>query len=561
MHTHSLKRVKQNRDTKFKVSFIMILSLMEEENKEKLEPSYSLTIAVEDFKQGVQLYQSKNLEAAYTLIHKSLLKFQLENQPKLILESTYLIANILFQLGKFIAAIKNFQELKILAKNLQHKKYLELSSFMLAFCQYKTRNYKKAFEIFENELSDSIEYVNKLQFFTFRARTSSKLGYRDQAIQQFKEAIAICQNSQNGIKIEGQKAQLYNEIGLELYYTILDEIKASGLSYLNDLEQKSQAFSQSIDYFQKAIEIWKKNGEMKKLISTIQIIGNIYGYLKNSNKQIEYYNIALQKSEEINEFEQYIKISRNLIRILTHLHHFDDLISLLQRIISVLNQNGVNDFIAIAEFHLKLGKILKSLKQVESALFEFITALNIYQRLEIPISEHKTTLELIIQIYQDSKDFEKLSYYSQQLSELETKLQKIPISSEDWLVVIKDFWIITEIGIEIFSYAPEILINPTLFGGFVSALQSLSEEISQKKMESFVIGDQRYSFYNEEGKSIFIIGRANVQALESRVNKVLSVLYQSFYNEYKKYLIRFSGNVSPFQTFGEIMKTLDFNLV
>ncbi len=400
-------------------------------NLENLESSYSLTIAVEDFKQGVQLYQSKNLEAAYTLIHKSLLKFQLENQSKLILESNYLIANILFQLEKFIPAIKYFQELKILATNLQHKKYLELSSFMLAFCQYKTKNYKKAFEIFKNDLSDPIEYVNKLQFFTFRGRTSSKLGYREQAIQQFKKAIAICQKDQSGIKTEGQKAQLYNEIGLELYYTILDEIKASGLSYFNDLEQKSQAFSQSIEYFQKAIEIWEKNGEMKKFISTIQIIGNIYGYLKNSNKQIEHYKIEMQKSEEINEFEQYIKISRNLTRILTNLHHYEDLVSLLQKVISVLNQNGVNDFIAIAEFHLKLGKILMRLKQNDNALFEFITALNIYQRLKISISEHKTTLELIIQIYQDSKELEKLSYYSQQLSELETKFQEIPISSEN----------------------------------------------------------------------------------------------------------------------------------
>ena len=123
---------------------------MEEENQENLVASYSLTIAVEDFKQGVQLYQSRNLKAAYPLIRKSLLKFQLEHQTKLILESTYLIANILFQLEKFISAIKYFQELKILAQNLQHKKYLELSSFMLAFCHYKTRNYKLAYELYEN---------------------------------------------------------------------------------------------------------------------------------------------------------------------------------------------------------------------------------------------------------------------------------------------------------------------------------------------------------------------------------------------------------------------------
>ena len=534
---------------------------MKEDNQEELEPSYSLTIAVEDFKQGVQLYQSKNLKAAYSLIRKSLMKFQLEHQTKLILESTYLIANILFQLEKFNPAIIYFQELKNLAQNLQHKKYLELSSFMLAFCQYKNKNYKKAFEIFENDLSDPIEHVNKLQFLTFRARTSSKLGYRDQAIHYFEEAIKISQKDQKVIQNEGQKAQLYNEIGLELYYKILDEIKASGLSYLNDIDQKTQLFSLSIDYFQKAIEIWEKHGETKNFITTIQIIGNIYGFLGNSNKQIDYYNIALLKSEEINEFEQYIKISRNLIRILINLNNFDEIISLLQRVISVLNQNGVNDFVAIAEFHLKLGKTLMRSKQTNNALFEFITALNIYERLNIPISEHKTTLELIIKIYQDSKDIEKLSYYSQQLSNLEERLQKITFPSDDWLVVIKDFWFITETGIEIFSYAPDVPVNPTLFGGFISALQSLSEEIHKKRMESFVIGNQRYSFYFEEGKPIFIIGRANIEELDTRVTKVLSVLYQRFWNEYGKFLIKFSGNVNPFQNFGEVMKTIDFNLV
>ncbi|QEE14421.2 tetratricopeptide repeat protein [Promethearchaeum syntrophicum] len=534
---------------------------MKEDTQEELEPSYSLTIAVEDFKQGVQLYQNKDLKAAYSLIRKALLKFQLEHQSKLILESTFLIANILFQLEKFNPAIKYFQELKIIALDLQHKKYLELSSFMLAFCQYKTRNYKKAFEIFESDLSDPIEYVNKLQLFTFRARTSSKLGYRDQSIQFFKEAIEICQKEQNGIQNEGQKAQLYNEIGLELYYKILDEIKASGLSYLNDLNQNSQAFSLSIEYFQKAIEIWEKHGETKKFITTIQIIGNIYGYLKNLKKQIEYYNIALQKSEEINEFEQYIKISRNLIRILTNLKNSNELISLLQRVISVLNQNGVSDIIAIAEFHLKLGKTLLSLKQINNALYEFITALNIYERLKNPISEHKTTLNLIIQIYRESEDIEKLSYYSQQLSILEERFNENTSPSDDWLVVIKDFWFITETGIEIFSYTPDVHINPTLFGGFISALQSLSEEISQKRMESFVIGNQRYSFYFEEGKPIFIIGRASIEELDTRVTKVLSVLYKRFFNEYGKFLVKFSGNVSPFQNFGEVMKTIDFNLV
>ncbi|MHA1475352.1 MAG: hypothetical protein ACTSQ5_09205 [Promethearchaeota archaeon] len=80
-------------------------------------------------------------------------------------------------------------------------------------------------------------------------------------------------------------------------------------------------------------------------------------------------------------------------------------------------------------------------------------------------------------------------------------------------------------------------------------------------MESFVIGDERYAFYFEEGKTFFIIGRASVQELDTRVTKVLSALYQKFDDEYGRFLIKFTGNVSPFQNFGEIMKAIDFNLV
>ncbi|MHA1766955.1 MAG: hypothetical protein DRO88_13815 [Promethearchaeia archaeon] len=534
---------------------------MKIDSQEDIEPSYSLSIAVEDFKQGVQLYQNRNLKAAYTLIQKALLRFEIEKQYKLVMESTYLIANILFQMEKFKSSTKYFEKLTIIAQNLQHEKYIELSSFMLAYCMYKNKNYKDAFEIFENNINYPIKFVNPLQFFTFRARTCSKLGYREQAIEYYNDAIEICEKSPDGKQVEAQLAQLFYDLGLEHYYKILNELKASGFSYYDDFDQWSTEFSQSINYFLKTIKIWEKIGEIRKIITIYQIMGNIYGYIKDYDNQIEYYEKALHKSEEANEFEQYIKISRMLIRVLTGLHRYNDLIKLIQKIISVLNQNGVNDLLSIGEFHLKLGKIHVGLKDPDSALLEFITALHLYQRLKIPILEHKTTLEQIIQIYKNKNDKEKISYYSQQLSDLNNKLHELIIPQENWSIIIKDFWVITDIGIEIFSYTPEVSINPTLFGGFISALQSLSEEISKKKMESFVIGNFRYSFYYEENKPFFIIGRADVQEMETKVIKVLSILYRRFYKEYSKYLHKFSGNVSPFQNFGKIIKTIDFNLV
>ncbi|WP_371805510.1 CDC27 family protein [Candidatus Lokiarchaeum ossiferum] len=531
----------------------------EEENTE-LGASYSLTIAVEDFKQSVQLYQSKNLKAAYNLLQKALKKFQLEKQHKLVMESTYLIATILFQFEKYSKAISYFKDLNLLATELKHQRYQELSSFMQAYCYYKNKKFAKAYEIFERELIGSTSYVNRLQFFTFKARTCSKLGYRDQAIPYFEEAIMICEKTSNLPGIKPQQAQLLYDLGLEYHYHILDELRAAGFSQYNNLLKWSQEFNQSINNFSKAVEIWTSTGEIKKTIATYQIMGNIYGYLKNNQKQQDYYNKALQNAEQSNEFTQYIKIAKILIRLLNEQNAFTDLIPLLQKIISILNQHGISDVLSIAGFHLEIGKALKKLNQIDEALLEFITALNIYQRLKIPVQGHKRTLLALLDIYQTKQENEKISYYSEQLNKLNSKFEDLQPHTENNLGVLNDFWIITETGLEIFSYSPGMEINLTLFGGFVSALQTFSQEVTKKRMESFVIGDLRYSFYFEDGKKIFILGRSELSESEKTVNFILKQIYQRFNLEFEKRLEKFSGDVTPFSKFGEILATIDFNL-
>ncbi len=531
----------------------------EEENGE-LEASYSLTIAVEDFKQSVQLYQSKNLKAAYNLLRKAQKKFQLEKQHKLVMESTYLLAMILFQFEKYSKAIHFFKELSILATNLKHQRYQELSSFMKAYCFYKIKKFAEAYDIFERELIGSTSYVNRLQFFTFKARTCSKLGFRDQAIPYFEEAIIICQATPDLPGVDRQQAQLLYDLGLEYHYQILDELKTAGFTQYNNLLAWSELFNQSITNFSKATAIWTKMGEIKKNIATYQIMGNIYGYLKNSQKQQDYYNQALQSAEQINNFEQYIKIAKLVIRVLKEQKDPKTLIPFLQKIISVLNQHGINDVMSIAGFHLEIGKALQKRNQMEDALLEFITALNIFQRLTIPVQDHKRTLIAILQIYQENHQPEKISYYSEQLNKLVIRLDEKKPSSEMNLGVLSDFWIITETGVEIFSHSPGLEVNLTLFGGFISALQTFSQEVIKKRMDAFLIGGLRYSFYFEKEKNFFILGRSEISEPEKSVDYILKQVYDRFHQEFGKRLQKFTGDVTGFQNFRNILLTMDFNL-
>ncbi len=525
-----------------------------------IEPSYSLSIAIEDFQKGVQLYQNKNLKAAYPLVRKALLKFQIEAQQNLVMEATYLLATILFQFGKYNSSIKYFKDLNYLAENLNYSKYSELSEFMIGFNHYKKKEFQQAYDIFESLLIGKINYINRIQFFTYKARTSSKLGFRDKAISYFEEALLISKDSDDFASLENQYAQLLYELGLEYHYKILDELKIIGFSKYNSLLQWSQLFNQSIENFIEAIQIWTKRSEIQKTISAYLIMGNIYGYLKDTKKQIENYKLALKNSEEINEFKQYIKIGRILSQVLLNKGKYDEIIKLLQEIISVLNQNGVNEIIAIGGFHYNLGFALSKLEHYKEAAFELITALNLYQQLKIPINEHKKAIELIIEIYQKSKENEKISFYLEQLNKIIQDLNDVSYQTGTSLGILNDFWIITESGLEVYSYSPDMEFDLTLFGGFVSALQNFSFEINKSRIDSFLSGNWRYLFYSEKSIPFYILGRAVLNEPKNRILKVMKLIFSKFNSKFGKKFVNFSGDVSPFKQFDDILNDIDFNL-
>jgi len=75
----------------------------------QIDPAYSLTAAMNDFKAGLGFFQKKMNDSAYSLIKKAYLKFDQENQDKLKMETTYILGSILLQQGHFSAALNYYQ--------------------------------------------------------------------------------------------------------------------------------------------------------------------------------------------------------------------------------------------------------------------------------------------------------------------------------------------------------------------------------------------------------------------------------------------------------------------
>ena len=129
------------------------------------------------------------------------------------------------------------------------------------------------------------------------------------------------------------------------------------------------------------------------------------------------------------------------------------------------------------------------------------------------------------------------------------------------LADVKEIWVFSSTtGITIFTYAPETQIDHDLLGGFLTAIQQFSIELSQKEFDSMVVGDDRYMIYQETGRDFYVLGRASAKSSEDTVREILSVVFKRFWKEYAPEIKDFTGNVQVFESFKEIINTLDFTL-
>ena len=520
-----------------------------------IEDDYSLQAALLDFKSGVELFSKQNYKESYYLLKKASVKFSSENNVKLTLESIFFLSTALSQLKKYNAALSYYEQLEKLADQLQHQKYKENSIFMQGFCAYKVQDYTAALKKFLTLESIETQFINKFQFYYLYGRLLRMMGQNQNSIIILKKALDLGDSSNQSTDVKEQRARLLLELGHVNYNTALMVLKAGRI----DQDSLNSFLKETMSFYNESVKIWEELENISNLMYTHQLIGNLYEILKEFNNAIESYAIALNYAELSNDVMSRLKIFNLIVEMREKLGMHEVIIKEIDEMLAKVRPYAMLDLFTISGYHTKLGKALITTGKKKEALSELLIALNIYNKFNTPVQEGLITLQQIIDIYKEGNEEKYIQYYTDQYEELKENIETLNRQKEEQLKaleVVREFWIFTNEGVELFSHAPDSKLDPLLFGGFVSAMQSFSMELTSDELRTISIGIDKYTFYREQDSSFFIIGRTHQKTPQKSIEGILKMLFQEFWKQYKQYVEAFDGEVSHFSGFLAIIKDL-----
>ena len=122
---------------------------------------------------------------------------------------------------------------------------------------------------------------------------------------------------------------------------------------------------------------------------------------------------------------------------------------------------------------------------------------------------------------------------------------------------ITEFWIVARAGIPLFYFAPEKKLDPSLIGGFFSAIQSFAQELesdpSDEDSEDYIrnisFGDINYIFRLNNDLGLYFIAKSPRKIKIEKIFSHLKSLESEFVKRYRDEILDFDGNVSKFEEF------------
>ncbi|MFX0048087.1 MAG: hypothetical protein ACFE8G_07950 [Candidatus Hermodarchaeota archaeon] len=117
--------------------------------------------------------------------------------------------------------------------------------------------------------------------------------------------------------------------------------------------------------------------------------------------------------------------------------------------------------------------------------------------------------------------------------------------------ILKDFWVLTDSGIVLFSKVYDQKVNPQLFGALMSALNKFAEALSDGGISSFEKSDLRFVIIKR--RKFLFIGSSVIKTKEKKVIDELMQISDIFFRTYEKTLINWDNDVSVFSDFGDFI--------
>lgn len=524
-----------------------------------IDESYSFTAAVQDFQRGIQLFQARKLRPSFPYLKRALLKFNQEANTKLQMEATFLLATILMKQRKYELALEYYGALAQLAIDLQHQKYLEQARFMSGFAYYKTNQLGAALDQLNLLNPAKTQHVNPFRYAVIKAQVLAALELTEEAIAAYQHAFDLSTQLPHSEATLRQRAQVLYELGLQHYKHGTGLAKKGLQAHASEIRV---AIQKAIDYFTGSADVWRELGEFTHLVTTYKLIGNTHAILGDKEHQLSAFKDALEVATRAGEFASRVPLMNRIIQIQESLELHEQNVADIQAFLEELSDSSFVDMIVLANLYLLMGQALLALEKPEEAIASFLRALNLYKQLASPVDEQRVVLEHLVDAYRSQGQTDRAEYYAHQLEKLK-EAQPVSETPRDQrlhpLGAVKEIWVYTDSGMELFSYAPETRFDPDLLGGFLSAMQSFSLELRQEKLHGLVIGNDRYIIYREPDRAFYILGRAGLRAPESSIHRVLQQVYARFYEEFGEALDDSVVDMSGFARFGEVLEKIDLS--
>ncbi|MBD3196131.1 MAG: hypothetical protein GF317_13820 [Candidatus Lokiarchaeota archaeon] len=540
----------------------LALLTVEVDKEEKLDNYYSYTAAVNDFQAALKMYNKKKYDDSLTLLKNVRLKFEEENQKKLLIEVLYIIASIFAQKKDFYEANNLFKQLYELSSDVNSKKFLEISTFMLGFLNYQLENYRNALDNFKKLQKTKINYINKLNFHTLYGNACLKLKLFDRAELIFKEALKLVKEISFNQNFVNQKAQILYGLGQVYYESAFNILKQQGIFNSGDYEQKLE---NSKFQFKECKRLLGKLKDWEKYIKVCLILSNIQRNLNKPKLSLPYLKDAFDKSDSINNITRKLSILYKIIHIQSQLELYQENILNIRGFLDKFEDFRGLDLFNKARLYEYIADNYLSLNRTDDAEIELLTAKTLYDKITLPLYENIIVINKLIQLYTSKKDFRKIKRLSESMLSISKELSSYETSPEidiHPLGDVREIWFFSNSsGILLFTYSPETDFDIDLIGGFLTALKQFSVELTQDEIDSMIIGSDRYSFYQDQHLDFFVLGRSKLKSSPEKVNKILKILYQRFWKEYSKEIKSFVGNIKIFDGFSNIIKNLDLTLV
>lgn len=543
------------------ITEIYLGQLFEEDLSIELEDSYTFTAAVNDFKNGLELFKKQNYTSAYRLIKKASIRFNSDNQANLIAESTYLLSTILVQRSRYASALEYYKKLIKTSEDIQKEKYIEQGIFMAGFCYFKLKIYGESLNYLKKLDVGSLVYVKPVKYLLILARVYQNLKMHVKAADVYQQCLEYLPDMTGNEAIVKQKAQIYYSLGIENFRIGMASLKTLGMEHSDAMNEH---LNRSIEYLQQSSTILKTVGDQASLISTYKLIAQIFGFRKKKEKQVEHLYLARTAAEESNDIQNQIKIIDMIVQLHNSLNQYDEIIDLINMVFDKISTSAFIDMFSVAKFHQYKGEAFLNLGLEKEALDEFLITLSTYKKIDSPLIKQRQILIDILEIYKQREEQDRIDYYSKLLQKIDDQIDKQPITVEGTnrpFGPVKELWIMSEIGPELYNYAPDTEVDTDLLGGFMTAMQAFSMELKQEKLNSLVIGRDRYDIVKEEGMKFFLLGRSSVKIPENVTHRILIKVSQLFYKEFKENIDDFNGDVTPYRNFTDIVKKTDFTYV